>query len=480
VLVVINHLNSNPVGPVFQFQLLTDTGKSTNDLITRDPTIDGKATSSDSTVVSAKVRFNRDRVFSLLIDASRHFSFDPRTAGNLDQGTINVSVAVELASGGVSIRKLSFVYDSIAPGLSGPKLAAADDTGASNSDGMTRIVEPRLQIQTDIGAELNVLVSGQQFSETMTNPLWERKLATLADGIYPVTATVTDIAGNVKTSEAMSIQIDVTPPFAPALDLDPDSDSAPIGDKTTSFGTVTFVGQTTPAAMVKLVQTGETVAADSNGVFRFSNQSLAFGTTAFATQAVDLAGNQASSTSSFNRGLPIELSLDEATDRISRVTLPISIITQPGTMTIEFDLATSFDKNATDSNLADTFSVYLQDAKGFTLVDRGVYGTALYSLDEDGESTATSAVNVTAGNGHIAIDISRFQGTQATLVFELFNADSDQGSTVQITNLAILRDPNGTINHKFRRSWPSPSRPPSRNNNSFPMQTFMNQSSRKK
>ncbi|WP_243146923.1 putative Ig domain-containing protein [Scytonema sp. UIC 10036] len=94
------------------------------------------------------------------------------------------------------------------------------------------------------------------------------------------------------SKESFTFTQDTTPPPQPAFNLDAASDSGTVGDKRTSFSTVTLVGQTEASASVKLEQTGATTTADSTGKFTFTNVSLTIGDNPFTVRATDRAGNQ--------------------------------------------------------------------------------------------------------------------------------------------------------------------------------------------
>ena len=71
----------------------------------------------------------------------------------------------------------------------------------------------------------------------------------------------------------MTFTLDTTPP-AVSFDLDPSTDSAPVGDQQTTFSTVILTGQTGPFDPVTLVETGATTTADASGKFSFAEMPL--------------------------------------------------------------------------------------------------------------------------------------------------------------------------------------------------------------
>src|SRR5262249_32492448 len=77
----------------------------------------------------------------------------------------------------------------------------------------------------------------------------------------------------------------VAPDVPLTLDLDPASDSAPLGDGRTSLGAVTLVGRAAPLATVKLGNL--TAIADCNGVFAFFDVPLSVGRNTFTVTSTE-------------------------------------------------------------------------------------------------------------------------------------------------------------------------------------------------
>src|SRR5207253_3217369 len=105
-----------------------------------------------------------------------------------------------------------------------------------------------------------------------------------ADGLHSVHIRATDQAGNVSPVAAVTFTLDTIPP-AVSFDLDPSTDSDPVGDGQTTFASVILTGQTEPNLAVKLVETGATTTADASGRFQFPGVSLALGSNPFHVQA---------------------------------------------------------------------------------------------------------------------------------------------------------------------------------------------------
>ena len=113
-----------------------------------------------------------------------------------------------------------------------------------------------------------------------------------ADGLHSVFYRSTDKVGNSFADlPGPSFTLDTTPPPV-SFDLDPTTDSAPLGDQQTTFNPMTLDGQTEPNLPVKLVETGATTIADAAGKFSFTGVPLpVVGANPFQVQATDAAGN---------------------------------------------------------------------------------------------------------------------------------------------------------------------------------------------
>ena len=189
--------------------------------------------------------------------------------------------------------------------FSGPSLNAAmqQDTGTSNSDRLTNnsaitgsVTDPQgiATFLAGFGATptFNVLADRQpdgsfRFSQARLEQI---NGGPLADGPLTLTLSATDTVGNA-THITVPYTLDTQVPVL-TLDLDPASDTAPVGDQQTTNDVVTLVGQTEANAIVELVGLGLTTTADETGAFTFNNVVLALGANTFTARATDAAGNQ--------------------------------------------------------------------------------------------------------------------------------------------------------------------------------------------
>ena len=291
-LLVINALNDALPVPTIDLGLLADNGVSSTDLITNDPRIRGSAIPAASPIVSAKIRVNRDVVVVLPVDDSGNFNFDPRSLPDLVEGATRIGVAVTLATGRTGLRHIRFNYDATPPAFVLPHLAIADDSGWSNSDNVTKIVSPRLQAEAEEGSQLVVHFAGQLIADLNSTGSWETQLPALIDGSYEVTASATDIAGNVsQTGFPVIVTIDTVSPPAAQLELATTSDTGTQGDHQTGAARVTLIGHTEGHSIVTLAGMEQSARAAHAGKFRLSNVALASGINTVTAHVTDLAGN---------------------------------------------------------------------------------------------------------------------------------------------------------------------------------------------
>lgn len=186
-----------------------------------------------------------------------------------------------------------------------PQLAAASDTGASSSDGITSNRTPTV---TGSGAlpntEIALYVDEVEVGRTTTSPsgTWSigigaGKLTT--DRSYSIAAKQFDAAGNASAySSAFNLVLDTTAPVtalaAPDLDLGSDSGSSTI-DNITNDTTPTFSGSGAQAGAEVALFVGASevgrVIADAFGNWSITSSELGNGTHEVRVRQFDLAGN---------------------------------------------------------------------------------------------------------------------------------------------------------------------------------------------
>jgi hypothetical protein len=203
----------------------SDLGTSSTDDITSDNTptitIPGQATGDVITITASKAG-STNVVCSYTVGSPTNC-----TLGTLADGTWTISASItDLAGNTGTTQSLPITVDTTAPSApSGVDLATASDTGTSSTDNLTSDNTPAVSASGGTFGDTMTLTATKagQANVTCTYvlPASSCDLGTLADGVWSVSATLTDPAGNTSTASApLSITIDTAAPSTPsAVDL---------------------------------------------------------------------------------------------------------------------------------------------------------------------------------------------------------------------------------------------------------------------
>jgi hypothetical protein len=230
-------------------------------------------------------------------NASGAFSLDVTLAAGarlITAKAIDTAGTVSAASAALTI-----TVDATAPNTpTGLDLAAADDTGSSNSDNVTSQASGlTITGQAEANARVELFDGTTSLGTTTANAsgAFSRDV-TLAAGARSITAKAIDAAGNVSAaSAALTITVDATAPAAPTgLDLitADDTGDSPT-DNLTNKQSVTITGTAEVGSTVELFDgttSRGTTTASANGAFSFT-VTLAAGAHAITSKATDAAGN---------------------------------------------------------------------------------------------------------------------------------------------------------------------------------------------
>nr|WP_111656736.1 Ig-like domain-containing protein [Isoalcanivorax indicus] len=175
----------------------------------------------------------------------------------------------------------------------------SDDTGVSDSDGITQDNTLLFQGTGEAGSLITVYLDGTPLGTTLVDGtgVWtfDHSGTTLPDGTYAITATAEDSLGNTSAlSGALTVVIDTQAPV-PTLD----QDGAQLNDSTP-----TLTGTTEPGASVVVVVDGETyttTADATTGQWSVTvTEELADGQHPVEITITDLAGNSGNDTFSLD------------------------------------------------------------------------------------------------------------------------------------------------------------------------------------
>lgn len=282
----------------------SDSGSSTTDNLTNDttPTFIGtvepnavaELISADTGLAIASQTTGADGAYSL-------------TAPLQSDGTRGFAIrATVLAGNSATGPDLSITIGTTVATPGAPDMAAASDSGRSDSDDITQNTTPTLSGTGTPNASVAVTDATQGLLGTVTADLggvWTLT-PTLSERSHSITARQTDIAGNLSdSSAALILVIDITAPARPPNDaMDPASDHGwSSTDRTTNNTTPTFTGTTEPGATVEMAYSiylglsgsPGVVVADGSGNWQLTTAALIDNEYDVTLMVSDAAGNQA-------------------------------------------------------------------------------------------------------------------------------------------------------------------------------------------
>ncbi len=170
-----------------------------------------------------------------LLDGLTNLEQLVRTRGPFPDGVHNFKLEVEDRAGNLSPDYLLTVRIDTSPPPVDFALAPSSDTGAFGDDGVTMIREPAFTGMSEVGATVSLFANGQLAGRSQVGSddsggssddglgVWEITTQPLADGRYDFTVRIEDAAGNLATSQSVSVWIDAQSPNVPLLDLISDS-----------------------------------------------------------------------------------------------------------------------------------------------------------------------------------------------------------------------------------------------------------------
>ena len=280
----------------------TDTGVSNSDNITNNstPTITGIGEAGSI------IKLFKDNSLVGTTTVSSDGTWLIPIAQQLTDGLYQFKAVAEDTAGNVSTPSelITITIDTNSTAPAGLDLLDKSDSGSSNNDNITNKNSVEIAGLAEIGSTVQ-LFKGEQLvgnAITKSDGTWVINTLTLTDGIQNIKAVTTDIAGNVSIpSTPLSVEIDTIAPTVPNFILDPNFDTAPIGDSRTRKNSVTLIGQSDADLSLQLQPTGSITTTNTNGQFEFTNIPLVLGENALTVQVVDTAGNQSTFTKNITR-----------------------------------------------------------------------------------------------------------------------------------------------------------------------------------
>ena len=413
-----------PVAPVIT-AISQDTGESSADGITSDPTLVFSGTSEPGATVAVS-RVGTGVIGTVNADQFGIWTFD-YTGTPLGGGQHSFTVTATDVAGNVSASSAPFV---VIVNLTTPSgsvdLLAGSDTGLANTDDITSDASPTFRVSltnAEVGDSVELLLVGASFSTPLTKILDGTDISngyvdfTVAagelgvDGSKSLTAQLSDPAGNSSTTAALEIALDTAAPAAPAdLDLTEASDTGTSNsDDVTGDNTPTITGTAEAGSTVALYDTNGTTllgtaVAGAGGTWSITSGVLSDGAHTLTARATDLAGNQ----SAASVALAITIDTSGGGDTAAPILQSFSSTSADGSygpgasisITATFDEALRGDSTLTVV-LDNGQSVVLAAVSGSTLTGTytvGATGSAQDSADLTVGSISSASVFDLAGN----------------------------------------------------------------------------------
>ncbi len=381
-----------------------DTGTSPTDEITSDTSLTFTGTAAANSTV--EVFIDGASIGTVAADGGGNWTFD-HTGTALADGVYSVTATATDAAGNTSAASASMPLEVDTTANAAPVVTGISaDTGAA--DNSTANGQQIFSGTAVANSEVEVFIDGVSIGNATANGAGAWTLdhtgTTLAEGTYVVTATSTDVAGNVSAPSAdFTVVVDSTAPAAPVVTAVSDDTGSSTTDGVTSDNTLTITGtaeaNSTVAVLLDGVSIG-TVAADANGDWSFDHTgaTLADATYAITATATDGAGNTSAASSAFTLEVDTVAPAAPTVDSISDDTgaSPTDEITSDtsltftGTAVANSTVEVFIDGVSIGTTAADGLGDWTFDHTGTALAE-GTYSVTATASDTAGNTSAASA-----------------------------------------------------------------------------------------
>ena len=274
-----------------------DSGASSTDSITNVPYQDfsGTCSTPNGTI---QVFLDGHAIGTTTANNNGTWSFNYSTTA-IQSGTHTITAQVTDPVGNKSALSAPLTLDIDLTTPNSPQITSwGPDTGSSSTDGITDVNTPTFYGTALANSTVTVLNNGQVLGTTTANAAgaWQFIFAQMGDGVHTITATVTDIVGNIsQASSQTTFTIDTQAPRAPAVTgVSPDTGT--VGDGVTNSQNIQILGTSVANSTVQVFSNGiaiGTTQVNGSGTWQFdySHTTLAAGTYSFTATAIDVAGN---------------------------------------------------------------------------------------------------------------------------------------------------------------------------------------------
>ncbi|EDV1505652.1 BapA prefix-like domain-containing protein [Salmonella enterica subsp. salamae] len=430
-------------------------GQLTNDAT---PTLNGRGEAGAT--INVYLDGNPASIGTTTVNSDGTWSFTPQTP--LANGNHTLTLSATDPAGNSSAVSSGFVLTIDAVPPAAPVIASVADntapvTGIVPNGGSTNETRPTLSGTGEAGATLSIYNGSALVGTTQVqaNGSWSFTPSTsLGAGVWNLTATATDAAGNTSAaSETRSFTIDTTPPAAPVIDTVYDGTGSITGNL--SSGQITdearpvISGTREANTTIRLYDNGTLLAeipADNSSSWRYTpDVSLATGNHVITVIAVDAAGNASPVSDSVNFVV-------DTTPPLTPVITSVSDDQAPGFGTIANGQTTN-DPTPTFSGTAEagaTITLYENDTVIGTTTAQpdGAWSISISTL-ASGTHVITAVATDAAGNSSpnstaftLTVDTTAPQTPILTSVVD----DVAGGVTGNLANGQITNDNRPTLN----------------------------------
>src|SRR6185437_8951996 len=218
------------------------------------------------------------------------------TTAALGNGAHSFTTTATDAAGntGLASAALAVTVDTVAP--LAPTIASFSTDSGTVGDHITNDNTLTLSGSAEANSTVKIYDGATLLASVSANAAgaWSYTTAALLDGTHNLTATATDVAGNIGVaSAALAVTIDTTAPVVPTI-ASFSTDSGTVGDGITNDNTLTLTGTAEANSTVKVYDGAillGSVAAGGGGAWNYTTAALANGAHALTATATDVAGN---------------------------------------------------------------------------------------------------------------------------------------------------------------------------------------------
>ncbi len=392
--------------PVATLTLQNDTGLDDGDLRTFDPTV--RAVVTDASPLTAMEASLNGGDFVSIIDLLQDDLVILDNAvleqlnGNqtLADGRYKLQIRSTDSFANTSSGFLVFDLDRTTPPLNViPDLLTGSDNGNSEFDNLTNFNTPGLRLFAERGAKVTFYGNSEMIGEAFSTGVAMVTTTPLFDGVYQITATIEDQAGNLSGStDPLTLTIDTAAPSEPFFSIADEQQSLVGGENYTVSETVTIHGFTDAGVTVELAGTKFSTTAEVDGTFTIAGIPLEVGFNTLTAIAKDDAGNTSSFSRQMTRGQPLPPEIDAAVDPLSTLQTPAvegTILSESpiSSLTAKIDSAET-TVNVLTNLVGENFSFTTDELERINggPLSFGTHKLYLVAMDSDGRTSEETVV----------------------------------------------------------------------------------------